>query len=197
MRELRKDNTAAFHFAQGELDSGPGPGVEGYSEGPYFSYYQWPRTFHDNDQSLLDAYDLLYEIIEEEGPFDGILGFSHGGTLACGFLVHHAKNNPYSPPTALFRCAVFFNSLPPFRMDDKQNPIFEEDLQGYLTIPTVHVVGKSDFVYQYSMKLYALCDSKSASLVVTDRGHDIPVDQKNVDKVANALRDLNRRVTFL
>jgi hypothetical protein len=32
-----------------------------------------------------------------EGPFDGVLGFSHGGTLAAGFMIHHAKMNPNEP----------------------------------------------------------------------------------------------------
>ncbi|KAF2215725.1 hypothetical protein CERZMDRAFT_89976, partial [Cercospora zeae-maydis SCOH1-5] len=62
---------------------------------------------------MLEAYELLYDVIEDDGPFDGILGFSHGGTLASGFIMHHMAMRPSEPLP--FRCALFFNALPPFR----------------------------------------------------------------------------------
>src|SRR4051794_3769504 len=108
--DLQRDNAATFHFLEGEVDSDAGPGIAGYYDGPYYSYYRFPRTFspEDRDESdVLDAYELLYETIALHGPFDGVLGFSHGGTLAAGFLIHHAKMSPQEPP--LFRCAIFVN----------------------------------------------------------------------------------------
>lgn len=129
MSDLRRDNTATFHFLEGECDSDPGPGIAGYFDGPYYSYYKFPRSFSDIDDSdVLDAYDQLYTVIEEEGPFDGILGFSHGGTLAAGFLIQHAKRFPHDPPPV--RCAIFINSLPPFRMNPGEKPVIDMSLEG-------------------------------------------------------------------
>nr|QTE75993.1 ZopR1 [Diffractella curvata]BBU42027.1 putative hydrolase [Diffractella curvata] len=195
MRELGKDNSAIFHLVEGDVGSPPGPGIEGFYEGPFFSYYKWPRTFNDNDESIMEAYDMLYEVIEEEGPFDGILGFSHGGTLATGFLAHHATLNPYDPP--LFRCAVFFSSLAPFRMNDDETPVFEEGLEGKIKIPTLHVMGTKDFIYSYSLHLFNLCDVKSSAILVHDRGHEIPSDGKTLARMAAAFRDLGTRSMFL
>jgi predicted esterase len=143
----------------------------------------------------MEAYDMLYETIEEDGPFDGILGFSHGGALATGFIAHHATHNPYGSP--LFRCAVFFNSLPPFRMNEEQIPVFEKGLEGKIKIPTLHVMGNKDFVYKYSLNLYDLCDLKSSAHLVHDKGHEIPTDGKMVAKMAAAIRDLSIRSMFL
>ncbi|KAH8799345.1 putative DUF341 family oxidoreductase [Xylogone sp. PMI_703] len=195
IRELKKDNSAIFHLIEGEVESPPGPGVEGFYEGPFFSYYKWPRTFHDDEQSIIEAYEMLYETLEEEGPFDGILGFSHGGALAAGFIAHHATHNPYD--SSLFRCAIFFSSLPPFRMNDEQIPIFEEGLEGKINIPTLHVIGNQDFVYNYSINLYNLCDLKSSTILVHNKGHEIPTDGKTVIKMAAAIRDLSSRSMFL
>ncbi|KAH9890820.1 hypothetical protein F4778DRAFT_752323 [Xylariomycetidae sp. FL2044] len=61
MRELAKDNSATFHSTEGDVESEPGPGVEGFFEGPFFSYYKWPRTLHDDEQSIAEAYDMLYD----------------------------------------------------------------------------------------------------------------------------------------
>lgn len=194
MRELAKDNSATFHSIEGDVESEPGPGVEGFFEGPFFSYYKWPRTLHDDEQSIAEAYDMLYDIIEEEGPFDGVLGFSHGGTLATGFIAHHVKHKPYE--TVPFRCAVFFNSMPPFRMNDNDSPVFESGLEGLIKIPTLHVVGNKDFVYNYSLELHSLCDEKSSTILVHDGGHEIPRSKKVVATMAAAFRELGIRAMF-
>ena len=143
----------------------------------------------------MEAYDLMYNIIDEEGPFDGVLGFSHGGTLASGFLIHHAKTNPYIAPP--FRCAVFLNSLPPFRMNPGESPVVDKDLEGYIKIPTVNVAGTKDFVYDYSLALYGLCDPETSALLLHDKGHNIPGDAGNVKKMAKAIKDLSKRAMYV
>lgn len=192
MKDLQRDNTATFHFIEGDIESEPGPGIAGFYDGPFYSYYKFPRSFSDDDSSLLEAYNLLYEIIADEGPFDGILGFSHGGTLAAGFLIHHAKLYPREPP--LFRCAIFINSLPPFRMDpgENQRPVVDDGLEGYINIPTVCIAGAKDWLFEYSVMLHKIC--AESTLVVHSRGHDIPGDKKNVAVMAAAIRKLALKV---
>ncbi|OGE52772.1 hypothetical protein PENARI_c009G10283 [Penicillium arizonense] len=178
---------------KGDIDSDPGPGIAGYYEGPYYSYYRFPRTFslEDSDESdILEAYQLLNETVALEGPFDGILGFSHGGTLAAGFMIHHAKMYPDEQP--LFRCAIFINSLPPFRMDPGpgQRPVIDDGLQGFISVPCVHVAGAKDPLFEYSLALHRICNASSSTFAVHGKGHDVPSDQKNVAIMATAIRKL-------
>ncbi|RFU24181.1 hypothetical protein B7463_g12157, partial [Scytalidium lignicola] len=102
-RELSKDQSIEFVFVDGELGSEPGPGVEGFFEPPYYTYFKWPRSAApEDDQSVEIAYELIYDILtSDEGPFDGLVGFSHGATLAFGFLVHHAKTRQQQPIRSL------------------------------------------------------------------------------------------------
>ncbi|PWY81669.1 hypothetical protein BO94DRAFT_520435 [Aspergillus sclerotioniger CBS 115572] len=191
MADLRRDNTATFHFVEGDVDSAPGPGIAGFYDGPYYSYYHFPLPLSDPESgnaSLMDAYDWLYDVVNEDGPFDGILGFSHGGTLAAGFLIHHAKTYPREAP--LFRCAIFINSLPPFRMDPGGDPVVDSDLGGYINIPTVTIAGVQDPLLEYSIALYQLCDPNKATWVVHSKGHDVPGDKKNVSSITTAIRKL-------
>lgn len=188
MSDLQRDNTAVFHFVEGQVESEAGPGISGVYDGPYWSYYRFPLSFVDTDESLLDAYELLYDVVQRDGPFDAILGFSHGGTLASGFLIHHAKMYPHEPP--LFRCAIFINSLPPFRMHSGGKPVIEPGLEGYISIPTISVVGARDFLFPYSIALHDLCEPSKSCLVIHSKGHDIPTDRKNVGLIANAIRKL-------
>lgn len=196
MSDLQRDNIATFHFLEGEVDSEPGPGIAGFYDGPYYSYYRFPRTFspEDMDESdVLEAYEQLYETIALHGPFDGVLGFSHGGTLAAGLLIHHAKMLPQEPP--LFRCAIFVNSLPPFHMDPGSQPMIDSDMEGYITIPCLNIAGAKDALFDYSLALHQLCGPQRSTFVVHGKGHDIPIDRKNVTIMASAIRKLSIQVS--
>ncbi|KAJ5103217.1 hypothetical protein N7532_003746 [Penicillium argentinense] len=201
--DLQRDNMATFHFLEGEVDSDPGPGIAGFYEGPYYSYYRFPRTFslEDRDETdILEAYELLYETIALHGPFDGVLGFSHGGTLAAGFMIHHAKlhqNRMLPPEPPLFRCAIFVNSLPPFHMDPGKFPVIDPGLDGYITIPCVSITGAQDPLFDCSLALHRLCDSRSSTFVVHGKGHDVPTDRKNVALMAAAIRKLAIHISGL
>jgi hypothetical protein len=189
--DLQRDNTATFYFLEGEIDSEPGPGIAGFYEAPYYSYYRFPRTFSDADTDetdILAAYDQLDEAITLHGPFDGVLGFSHGGTLAAGYLIHHAKMSPGEAPP--FRCAIFINSLPPFRMHPGQRPVIEQGLEGWIRVPVVNIAGAMDPLFDCSLALHRICDQQCSSFVVHGNGHDVPADVKNVAIMAAAIRKL-------
>jgi pimeloyl-ACP methyl ester carboxylesterase len=85
-------------------------GVERYFTGPFYAYFKTPSTNH-----IREAHDLIAEIIAEEGPFDGVLGFSLGSSLAASILLHHAINNPNKPFP--FKFAVFFSPYLAFSPD--------------------------------------------------------------------------------
>lgn len=196
VRNLEKDHSASFVYVGGEVSCGPGPGIEHIFEGPYYSYHNWPRRLEndgEDERSVQGAYDLLDDIIDTEGPFEGILGFSHGATLAFAFLSQHARKWPYQPMPV--RCALFFSAMPPFRLGEEDQWIYDQGLRE-LSIPSVHVVGKSDFALEHSLKLHTMCDPAMAALVVHSKGHEIPGDTDNVRLIAGAVRELGLRAMF-
>ena len=202
--ELERDGSATFYYLQGPLESPPGPNIKTYYDPPYFTFYNWPRCFSPaDDKSMEDAYHFLSKTIADEGPFDGLLGFSHGSTLAAGYLAHLAKDRQdvWDLPV---RCAVLFNSLPPFqvkdfvrgtsRTRDIKHLFYDEGLEGWLKIPTLHIVGQADFIYEHSMKLYELCDAKTRTLVSHKGGHELPAEEDLVKEVAKGIRELGERI---
>ena len=96
--------------------------------------------------------------------------------------------------------------MPPFRLDEKDAWVYDHDdhdqQQGSLgrgeplRVPSVHVVGKEDFVLEHSLKLHAMCDPARARLVVHGRGHEIPGDKENVALIGAAVRELGLRAMF-
>jgi hypothetical protein len=146
--------------------------------------------------SCEEAYELLYSVIEEEGPFDGVLGFSHGATLAFQFLLQHAKKNPLEPDFALFRCAVFMAGPPPFGEDGMR--LRRSEGQGpLLRLPSVHIVGKQDFLYQETLNLHGFCEEKSAKLLTHEKGHLVPRDKESTGSMVKAIRDLGGRIVVM
>lgn len=61
------------------------------------------------------AFDYINEVIEEEGPFDGVFGFSQGAALASSMMLEHSKRKPLDD---LFKFAVFIAASLPFNLDD-------------------------------------------------------------------------------
>lgn len=139
---------------------------------------------------------MLYSVIEEEGPFDGILGFSHGATLALQFLLQHANKNPLEPDFTLFKCALFLAGPPPFGEDGTRLER-REGQAPLLRLPTVHIVGKEDFLYEEALKLYGLCEEKSAKLLCHEKGHLVARDKESTSSMAKAIRELGSRIVFM
>lgn len=73
-------------------------GVSAIFPGPYLAWH--PEI--PSESELTAARDLVLEVLAEEGPFDGLMGFSQGAALAAGLILQHSDQvHP------LVDCAVF------------------------------------------------------------------------------------------
>lgn len=81
-------------------------------------------------------------------------------------------------------------------MKDDQTPVFEE-IEGKIKVPTLHVMGKADFVLPHSKRLFDMCEKKSSAVVMHSQGHEIPTNKKVVATIAAAIRDLGSRSMFI
>ncbi|ROT35061.1 hypothetical protein SODALDRAFT_394970 [Sodiomyces alkalinus F11] len=79
-----------------------------FRDGPYYSH-----TKGYDPENMRGAIDHLEEIIDEAGPFDGVLGFSQGAALALSYLHLCESRNEPSP----FKFALCFSSVMPCSAD--------------------------------------------------------------------------------
>jgi hypothetical protein len=81
------------------------PAIPEAMPGPF---YCWYKRVEPGPIRL--AHELLYEVIEEEGPFDGVIAFSQGAALVMSMLMDHEINNAGARPlfgfAALFSCPI-------------------------------------------------------------------------------------------
>lgn len=201
--ELEKNDSVTFLFLEGLIEQPMSAEIEGLYDGPYYGYFRCdysptksgPTSMVEAtcdgtlQKSVAEAYALLYDTLEEEGPFDVVIGFSHGATLAYAFLRQHAEAHPLEPPYALFRCAVFISGSPPPRA--KLNN--DESDGALLRIPTLHIAGKADALLPESLDLHKLCDPNTSKLVCHNGGHWIPRDRDVTIIFAKAIEALVNR----
>jgi hypothetical protein len=185
-----------FEHMQGTIDTPRGPGVGDFFEGPFYSYYHWPPTPSEKHElSIQDAYDDLDAHLEDDGPYDGVIGFSHGGTLLAGYLADLTTRQPTEELPV--RCAVFLCSFPPFRMDEKEKPQWRlEGMEFLQRLPSLHLVGAQDWAYEHSVRLFGHAAPDRAVLVKHKKGHEVPGDTETVGQMVTAFKDLHMKVAF-
>ncbi|EHK18627.1 uncharacterized protein TRIVIDRAFT_69863 [Trichoderma virens Gv29-8] len=78
-----------------------------FSNLPQYAYYN-PLV----PSSVVEAEDHLLDLIEQEGGFDGVLGYSGGAAFAAQVIIRHSQRDTVEP---LFRFAVFINGGTPLK----------------------------------------------------------------------------------
>lgn len=100
-----------------------------------------------SDESAEEAMDYLYDIMETEGPFDGIIGYSEGATVAATLLLHEQKRFEDEGRQPMFKCAVFFAGWPPMR-PELDGLVLADETDLTITIPTCHISTCTQFHIQ-------------------------------------------------
>ncbi|KAL2784620.1 DUF341 domain-containing protein [Aspergillus keveii] len=106
MSSLRRELDPSFElvFVDGPFECGRGPGVSEYQRGPFFSH-----TRGYSPANIAQAVRYLEDILEEEGPFDGIFGFSQGSGLILSYF--HQQQTVGNPVAVKFAC-LFSTAMP-------------------------------------------------------------------------------------
>jgi len=96
-----------FVFLDGTTSCDAAPGVADIYPAPYICWYKTPTT-----ENVAKARKFVLSFVEENGPFDIIMGFSQGAALSASILLHHQIETP--DKRAPFKAAIFFGSPVPF-----------------------------------------------------------------------------------
>lgn len=97
------------------------------------------------NQSARRALDYLYRIMEKDGPFDGIIGYSEGATVAGTLLLHEQLRAEIEGREPMFKCGVFFAGWPPMT-PELDGIVLADQSDLTITIPTVHVSKYIEFI---------------------------------------------------
>lgn len=158
--------------------------------------------------SIQRALDGVYRTLEEEGPFDGIIGYSEGATVASTLILDEKRREAEEGRERMIKCGIFFAGWPPIvrllfyglfcehfantrpQLPGKGKPVLVDDSEELIDVPTCHVIGAGDPYLHGSMALYNVCDEDSAAFFDHGKGHTLPRDQRTLKELGNVVRDL-------
>jgi predicted esterase len=155
----------SYEFPDGDEEVSAAPELAGVYQGPFYSFGRFPT-----DSATREAQDYVKEYMEDEGPFDAVLGFSHGAGLAASLILRHQHEHPFEQP--LFKTAVFICTFLPVSRD--LDLALKSDATEKIDIPTVHIVGGKDTLHSHGIKLMQACDKTLAKFYDHQMGHEIP-----------------------
>lgn len=102
-----------FDFIDAQYEGPAAPGIAEVFPGPYFVWHE-----HHTPQAVESVHDYLKSVIEEDGPYDGLVGFSEGAALAASYLLSKEYQATLGDvdeyPEDEIKLAVFFNSIKPY-----------------------------------------------------------------------------------
>lgn len=134
----------------------------------------------------------LYRVCEQEGPFDGIFGYSEGATVAATFVIDYLQKCSTSQIEMLLKCAVFMNGSAPYAADG--GAIYLADRDGeVITIPTCHILAHNDGMLSESLALFNICRQDRAVIVDHGRGHVFPTEPSALELILHGFRHLATR----
>ncbi|KAK2678808.1 Serine hydrolase FSH [Fusarium oxysporum f. sp. vasinfectum] len=90
-------------------------------------------------EDIEEAYERLAAYVESEGPFDGVWGFSQGGSMAALLLLMHQAEHPDTPYP--FKMAIFTSAFLPHSFD---NGVISWDLTEKNTLEPTYLPGRID-----------------------------------------------------
>lgn len=96
-------------FIDGDVACSPFDEVRSYFPGPYFCYYKSLST-----GAVQNALSRVLKIMEEDGPYDGVIGFSQGAALAATLILHQQTSLDCA-----FKFAIFLSGHLPYSPDKR------------------------------------------------------------------------------
>ena len=143
-----------------------------FSDGAAKQAMEW-RQF----EATLEYLDTVFL---EQGPFDGVLGFSQGACVAAVLSAMLEKGS--LPPNIKFDFAVLISGFLP--RDACYSAICDPAGSGKIRqVRSLHVVGKSDDVVEPARSYKAAEIFERCEFVEHDKGHLVPSDKHVRDAI--------------
>ncbi|KAI0397010.1 serine hydrolase FSH [Xylariaceae sp. FL0594] len=149
-------------------------------------------------QSTRRAIQFLLDILDKEGPFEGIIGYSEGATVAGTLLLAEQDLLRRTGREPMIRCAVFFAGWPPLDPGLETGAggkgfgsmVLADESDVVIAVRTVHIIGSLDPYVAGSMALYNICDPDLAHIFDHGKGHTLPREKAVIKELGDVIRNM-------
>lgn len=162
-----------------------------HSEAATFTY-----CHPEQADSFFRAIHDLERFFQDEGPFDGVIGFSMGASLAITWLQHKQEELNMGDITSLpVNVVILFSAtyVYDYRVVEKGNPVGRDPSHAsiQLNVPSVHIWGSQDPFKSLAQQGTEFFRPDKLSTYVHDRGHEIP---SSMEEITHVVKAINRAI---
>ncbi|KAJ6797533.1 uncharacterized protein M6B38_123400 [Iris pallida] len=152
-------------FPDGLFPAGGKSDIEGIFPPPYFEWFQFDKDFTEYT-NLEECISFLCDYMKENGPFDGLLGFSQGATLSALLIGYQAQGKVLKdhPPIK------FFVSISGSKFRDPS--ICDVAYRDPIKVRSLHLIGAKDWLKLPSEELASAFESPL--ILRHPQGHTVP-----------------------
>ncbi|KAI0016814.1 serine hydrolase FSH [Xylariomycetidae sp. FL0641] len=177
-----------FIFADGTVPTDPDIGAAAITD-EFFGY------IGDSVSQYKELYEDLLDLVQTQGPFDGLMGFSEGGVVAAWMLLENARH-PHR--FGDIKCGIFLSAAVPFDPDVVRTGLVravEPSGEGaVIQIPTAHMWSETgDMSAEKAQDLVQLCEGSVREVFLHGLGHNVP-GSKSEDYLAGVLRTIEHTI---
>jgi predicted esterase len=184
VHRLENDFNFSLFFVDGPIETTPEASISSFWDQPCYRFFHWSPSPTPFSLDQVDkAIAFINAIIDREGPFDGVMGFSQGAVMALATMLRHADQQ--DPP---FKFAILFSV--PYIPDRDDGGRTEE--WGRINVPALVVAGEGDEEWFEGSKrtVDRNCQKGLTTMIVHKGGHAVPKDKATVGRVLDAIEDL-------
>lgn len=179
-------STHEFDYLDSPLESSAAQELRDVYPGPYYCFFN-----QYSSSEIQSAVGFVREIVEEDGPYDAVIGFSQGAAVAAAYI--SSVSSHYLDSSLQFKLAIFIcAALIPPQVATGTELVKTIGALGQVDIPTVHVVGRKDPCSPQSLELAKSCEKGTSQTLMSNEGHEVPRDSVAVRSIAAMIEKASR-----
>lgn len=136
--------------------------------------------------------DYLNDVFKQQGPFDGVWGFSQGATMThflANTILQKAETVANSRESIQFKFAILTATSRSSHADRSGfNRFYRKESK--LAIPSLHIIGKADKITDCERALELTEYYDNPRVYLHEQGHFIPGDKESKQVYAEFLNDM-------
>ncbi|RPA76286.1 FSH1-domain-containing protein [Ascobolus immersus RN42] len=158
--------------------------------------YAWWKKKGDNYVGVDETFKSLSEVLDKEGPFDGVVGFSQGAALAVALASALETSRRAKVPASWnfttqhppMKFAVSFSGFraPPGVSGGEMDFLYEPRVQ----TPTLHYIGNADEIVTPERSQMCVNACQGARVHTFPGSHYVPSSKVYLDWMAAFIRDI-------
>jgi len=151
------------------------PGLQVFSDGPFYNWADNSKSLETQSDQWQESLEYIAKYCKENGPFDGVYGFSQGAAIVTNFSHPKIRKDIFNMKECPWKFAILACAGAPHHITISKN---DEPIN----LPSFHIFGKKDR-HLVNSKLISQYWNRSQMITHThDRGHEIDMQMHTREK---------------